>query len=240
VGRSSGETPKPNFLNLRGALLHWGQQNFRAYPWRLTRDPYRILIAEVMLHRTRASQVVPIYEQFVRRYSNARALHLAKPQDLYGLLRPLGLRWRIKLIREMAKDLVQKFDGRIPRDLDTLKSLPGVSDYIAGAVRCFAWNEPEVLLDTNTVRVASRFFGVPARDSSRRSRVFKDLLRQLLDPQHPRAFNLALLDLADALCTAKRPPVISICPLSSWCVHALQSRPTDDSKEYVHREGQRR
>lgn len=223
---------------LRKALMHWGQQNFRAFPWRLTRDPYRILIAEVMLHRTQASQVIPIYERLVKMYPNARALHRARPRELNALLRPLGLRWRIKLISRMAEELVEKFSGRIPRDREALTALSGVSDYIAGAVRCFAWDKPEVLLDTNTVRVASRFFSVPARDSSRRSRAFKDYLGQLLDTQHPRAFNFALLDLADALCTARRPPRTTMCPLSPWCVYArTQTGATGNGKRQVRSRG---
>lgn len=229
--------PDSSLVSLRKALLEWGQKNCRSFPWRLTKDPYRILVAEVMLHRTQARQVIPIYEKFIRRYPNIHALHQSSPQELYTLLRPLGLRWRNRLIRRMTKDLVRKFAGQVPRDKDALKRLPGVSDYIAGAVRCFAWDEPEILLDTNTVRVASRLFGVPSRDSSRRSKTFRDLLGKLLDRDHPRAFNLALLDLAQVICTAGRSPATSVCPLNPWCTFAhnlpLARKPVDK----LHRRG---
>jgi len=145
--------------SFRKRLLAWGQKHFRPFPWRCTADPYRVLIAEVMLHRTQASQVVPVYEQFIARYSDVATLAKAKREELRKSLRPLGLHWRIDLMHEMASDLMVRFHGQVPQEKGELLSLPGVSEYIASAVLCFAWNSPQPLIDTNTVRVTGRCSG---------------------------------------------------------------------------------
>jgi A/G-specific adenine glycosylase len=128
----------------------------------------------------------------------------------------------VTLIKQMANELVVRFSGLVPRERADLLSLPGVSDYIASAVRCFAWNEPEALLDTNTVRVVGRLFGLHIRDSSRRNRRFRELLTLLVDPAEPRAYNYALLDLGSQCCTARRPPDCLACPAMRWCTHTTQ------------------
>jgi A/G-specific adenine glycosylase len=117
----------------------------------------------------------------------------------------------------MSTDLIERFDGRVPQDKSALLSLPGVSEYIASAVRCFAWNTPEALIDTNTVRVIGRLFGLEVKDSSRRNRLFIQLITALTDPDEPRNYNYALLDLADRICTKRQTPDHSMCPVSEFC-----------------------
>jgi A/G-specific adenine glycosylase len=202
---------------VRQALKEWGRNNFRVYPWRRTSDPYRVLISEVMLHRTQAKQVLPIYEDFIQNYPNVVELSKATKEDLHDSLYSLGLRWRIDLIYAMARVLNEDFNGQIPMSKEDLLSLPGISEYIAGAVRCFAWNLPEPILDTNTVRVIGRMFGLEIKDSSRRNRQFRDLIAALVDPDEPRAYNYALLDLADKVCMKKQLPDCLRCPVLEWC-----------------------
>lgn len=203
---------------VRKALIAWGREHFRSFPWRLTQDPYCVLMAEVMLHRTQALQVIPVYEQFVRRYPDVPAFAQASNEELHGVLYSLGLRWRIDLTHAMAAELVTRFDGQVPQEKADLLSLSGVSDYIASAVRCFAWNLPEPLVDTNTVRIIGRLFGLEIKDSSRRNRRFRELITALVDPKEPRAYNYALLDLAHLICTKKHAPGCGKCPLQKWCV----------------------
>lgn len=204
----------------REALTAWGREHFRSFPWRLTEDPYSIVIAEVMLHRTQARQVLPVYCRFIRRYADVRELAGAAKAELHELLYSLGLRWRTDLMWDMATELVMRFDGRIPRDKSALISLPGVSDYIASAVRCFAWGFPEPLIDTNTVRVVGRLFGLETRDSSRRNRRFRQLIGALVDPSDPRAYNYSLLDLGEEVCVKKRDPDCHRCPVRASCLSA--------------------
>lgn len=203
--------------SFRTALVGWGKAHFREFPWRLTDDPYLVLMAEVMLHRTQASQVVPIYERFISSYPNVLSLASATRQDIHDALYSLGLHWRIDLVFKMATELVDRFGGQVPRKRESLLSLPGVSEYIAGAVRCFAWNLPEALIDTNTVRVIGRVFGLQIKDSSRRNRRFKELIEMLVDDSRPRLYNYALLDLASQICIKRALPRCFECPIRAYC-----------------------
>lgn len=207
----------------RKALITWGRHHFRSFPWRLAEDPYCLLVAEAMLHRTQAPQVVPVYERFIEQYPGISILARATKEELHDSLYSLGLRWRIDLIHEMAAHLATHFDGQVPQQKADLLSLPGASQYIAGAVRCFAWDLPEPLVDTNTVRVIGRLFGLEIKDSSRRNRRFRELIMALVDPNEPRAYNYALLDLADQVCMKKRPPECARCPVLPHCVHGTRS-----------------
>lgn len=203
----------------RKALVAWGREHLRSFPWRLTEDPYRILMAEVMLHRTQARQVKQVYERFIERYPDVPALAQTTKEELHDVLYSLGLRWRIELTHKMVIELMERFGGQIPREEPDLLSLPGVSEYIARAVRCFAWNQPEPLVDTNTVRVVGRLFGLEIKDSSRRNRRFRELISALVDPEEPRVYNYALLDLAEQICMKKRPPECFSCPVQKYCMY---------------------
>jgi A/G-specific adenine glycosylase len=202
----------------REILVAWGKEHFRPFPWRLTESPYHILIAEVMLHRTQAIQVVPVYTQFIERYPDIRALAGATKEDFHDTLSSLGLRWRIDLILDMKAGLMSQFEGEVPREKSELLSLSGVSDYIASAVRCFAWNLPEALIDTNTVRIVGRLFAVEVKDSSRRNRRFRTIIQAMVDPARPREYNYALLDLANHFCDKQRPCCVG-CPVIGFCNH---------------------
>lgn len=208
-----------NSGDFRRVLIGWGREHFRPFEWRMTKDPYRILVAEVMLHRTQACQVRPVYEQFIVRFPSAAVLAASTREELYDALHPLGLRWRIDLMHEMALEMVTSFGGSVPQEKADLLSLKGVGDYIASAVRCFAWNLPEPLIDTNTVRIVGRLWGLETRDSSRRNRRFQELIAALVDPEEPRLYNYAMLDLADQVCIKGRPPDCLRCPISMYCLH---------------------
>lgn len=197
-------------------LISWWQTHHREFPWRRNRTPYKILIAEILLHRTQASQVAPVFATFLQNYPDLRRLSSASAADLHQLLDPLGLRWRTDLLLKMVKILSAKYGGKIPSDRIELESLPGVGHYIAAAVRCFAFGLPEPILDTNTVRVVGRLFGVKITDGSRRSKKFKDLYEQIMERERPPEFNFAMLDLASLICKPAKP-LCHVCPLMNMC-----------------------
>lgn len=210
---------------LRSELLRWWEHAKRSYPWRETRDPYSVLIAETLLHRTRAQQVVPLYKLFLEYFPNVHALAKSTPEDLQRLFHSAGLQWRWEKLHAMAAELEARFQGQIPIDFKQLTSLPGVSHYIASALRCFAFGCPDAVLDTNTIRVTGRLFGLPITDSSRRSNLFKAVLQSLVDSENPRDFNFALIDLAAMICRVKSP-LHQECPLQGYC-HFFQSNPSE-------------
>ena len=120
-------------------------------------------------------------------------------------------------MHQMASELVSNFDSQIPVEKAALQSLPGISDYIASAVRCFAWNKADALIDTNTVRITGRMFDLEIKDSSRRNRRFRSAIETLVDPHNPKDFNYALLDLANKLCKKTKPPECILCPANQFC-----------------------
>jgi A/G-specific adenine glycosylase len=200
----------------RANLLGWRKTNKRNFSWRTTHDPFKVLIAEILLHRTKAEQVVPLYQIFLEKYPDIHSIAISSPFEIEETFHSAGLHWRWKLLQSMACEIETKFKGEIPYNIEALISLPGVSHYIGSAVRCFAFGYPDVLLDTNTVRVSGRIFGLIITDSSRRSLKFRNILESLIDIEHPREFNWALIDFAAIVCKSRKPDHPN-CPFTNYC-----------------------
>lgn len=205
-----------SLTNLRAALLSWWRENGRSFPWRSTTSAFQILMAEMMLRRTQACQVVPVYVRFISQYPDARSLANAAASEVSDALYSLGLSWRVPAFQQLARVLVDQYDSYVPTDYNTLITLPGVGDYVAAAVCSFAFEQPRIIADTNTVRVAGRIYGISTHAESRRRKPIRELLEALLDRLDPRQFNYALLDLAALICTPSDPEC-SICPLNLLC-----------------------
>ncbi len=204
---------------IRTELLLWGEQNLRKFPWRETSDPYRIVIAEVMLHRTKANQVKEVYEEFILRYPDFESVVKAGREVIKADLKSLGLFWRADLLYDMAKEIVDTYDGKLPLDKKKLMAMPGVGNYISAAILCFGYNLPEPILDTNTVRVLGRIFGLKITDSSRRSKLFHDVMYDLVDFWDPRTVSFVLIDYANMVCIAGEKPRCEVCNLKDICIY---------------------
>ena len=207
-------------------LLHWWNTNSRNFPWRDTRNPFHILISEIMLRRTRAEQVVPVYVEFVSKYPDPQSLKNADAKEIETLLYSLGLAWRVPAFQQIANHLCQKFDGRVPTQYSDLLSLPGVGDYVASAVCCFAFDQPIMIVDTNTVRVIGRIYGTKTHAESRRDKRVRELVKTTLNSKNPRKHNYALLDLAAKVCLPHKPQC-NKCPLSNYCAYHQQLKITE-------------
>lgn len=218
-----GSSGNINRNTLSKELLIWWAKNKRIFPWRETRNPYNVLVSEVLLHRTKAKQVVSIYEEFIAKFPTIADLSNANLDEVTRLLLPLGLHWRVKLLHQMAALIVHEYKGKIPSSKRELESLPGIGHYISSAVRCFTFSYPEPLLDANTVRILGRIFGVQVTDGSRRKKSFQELAQSILDRDNPREFNYALIDLGALICKPKKPLCVA-CPLNQMC--QLSSRIT--------------
>lgn len=222
-------------------LHDWYTRNGRTFPWRETTDPYRVLIAELMLRRTQARQVEPVYRVFIAKFPDPAALATAEPAEVATTLYPLGLPWRALQFQKMAIQVVAQTGGTIPGDRHELLALAGVGDYVASAVRTVAFGEPGVLVDTNTVRVAGRYLGFPTHAESRRNRAVRAAIGTLIDPTRPREANLALLDFAALVCRAPRPQC-GQCPMAAHCMwyntyaeaNQLPGGRDEDAARYTH------
>ena len=196
----------------RSALIRWHHRNVRAYPWRRQSDPWLILMAESCLHRTRADQVASVFDRLVKLAPTDA--DLLRNRDLFRMAsKPLGLSWRVESLIETAQVLVDRHGGIPPNDWPPLRALPGVGDYVAAAVMCFAYGKPTVLLDTNTLRIARRLVG-DRKLASWEARV--ELYRRSGRTGPDAAWNYALLDLGGIVCTA-RHQACAVCPVSRMC-----------------------
>lgn len=190
---------------LRKKLLQWYQKEGRNYPWRTAKDPYKILIAEIMLRRTRADQVLPVYENFVKRYPTVESLSKGNRGIIQKLTYSLGLNWRNQRFRDLARCIISMYQGEIPKSRDELKKLPGVGEYVAGVFLSSAFNRKEWIVDTNVVRVFSRFFGIRIKGDGRRDKKITSIAERFVDCDNPRQVNFAIIDFAALLCKKINP-----------------------------------
>lgn len=211
-------------------LLAWHVEHARTFPWRSS-SPFHILVAECLLHRTRASQVAPIYNAFVVRYPAPENLATADPAEVRKALAPLGLSWRIDLMIGMAQQIVTAHGGSVPDTRADLLALPGVGPYIADAVLCFGFQQPVALVDANTIRIAGRYlYAVEWKGDARRAQQVVRSVARLVDPARPVPTNYALLDFGALVCTA-RNPACGNCPVSQHCLYRLAPRqPKSDAR----------
>jgi DNA (cytosine-5)-methyltransferase 1 len=197
----------------RRTLLAWHAKHKRDFPWRqpgLT--PWLVLMAEMCLHRTRADQAARVFSRLTHIAPTPRSMVRNEDQALEAM-QSLGLRWRAENMVEVAKVLVEDFRGKVPSSELELRSLPGVGDYVAQAVRCFGFGHRAVLVDTNTARITGRIFH---REDGRRWQLRLDLYR-LAGAKGPDAeFNFALLDLGALICSAGVPRC-DACPVRPHC-----------------------
>lgn len=199
--------------------MRWFDRRGRDYPWRRTNDPFRVLLAEMMLRRTRADQVEAVYRDFLRKYPDAKALAGASKKQVQELLYPLGLRWRIPAFKALAKELKERHGGKVPQTREELKQLPGVGEYVAGAVLSVAYGKREWIVDTNVVRLFRRYFGTETSREGRRDKHVIEIAKAFSQGKNPRKANLSMLDFSALVC-AVRNPACPTCLLKADCCHA--------------------
>jgi len=199
-------------------LLEWYGQNARRLPWRESRDPYAVWVAEIMLQQTRVETVIPYYQRWMERFPELRALAAASEQEVLAAWEGLGYYGRARNLRRAAQVVVQKHDGRLPEDVDELERLPGIGRYTAAAISSIAFGRDEATLDGNIRRVLARLFDVdkPARSRDGERQLWS-LARGMLPVGQAGAFNQALMDLGATLCTPHAPDCAA-CPLHNFCL----------------------
>ena len=202
--------------------LKWFHANGRQFPWRRTRNPYFVLLAEKLLQQTAAgTHVVASYKALTHRYPTIRSLARSQSPRLKSILKPLGLGYRAEELVRLSRAIVADHGSTIPKNYRQLVDLPGVGEYIARAVMSFAFQLDTPVVDTNIARLLHRYFGLqfPVSKNPARSRRLTTLAGNLVPPHRSREFNLALLDICAAYCLPSKPRC-SGCPLSSSCHYA--------------------
>jgi A/G-specific adenine glycosylase len=206
-------------VEFRAMILEWFRSEGRDYPWRRTRDPYAILVSEVMLQQTRLAVVLGkgYYQRFMDAFPSVNDLAQAGEQELLRVWEGLGYYRRARMLQSTAIAVSEHNKGRFPEDENELLQLPGVGRYTAAALRSFAYDLPSPLVDGNVMRVLSRLYddSTPI-DSSAGIRLAWERAADLLDRDHPRLYNSALMELGQRVCKVGVPDCIH-CPVSSFC-----------------------
>jgi A/G-specific adenine glycosylase len=202
---------------MRAALLRWFRANQRDLPWRRTRDPWAIWISEAMLQQTRVDTVLRYWEPFLERFPDVRALADAPIEDVFSAWAGLGYYSRARNLQRAAQEVVARFDGRVPREVEALRSLPGVGRYTAGAIASIAFDEPAPIVDGNVERVLARWFGLrdDVKASATTARLW-EIAAALARGNTPGQLNQAVMELGALLCTP-RAPLCQDCPIARGC-----------------------
>ncbi len=206
----------------RSRLKAWAKRNCRDFPWRRTCDPYAILVAELLLQKTAAATVAPVYQEFVDRYPTLADLAAAPAGEVASLLQPLGLFFRAQKLRESVQVILENYGGEIPCTEAELLELPGVGKYIARSVCANAFGQPKAVLDTNVARILQRFFGIDGGKVKSRSPELWSAADRVAPKQEVGPWNLGLLDFGAAVCTARNPRC-GECPLQQQCEYKISS-----------------
>lgn len=196
-------------------LLRWGRCNFKDYPWRFEDDPWLSLAAEFMLQRTRAIQVVPVFNEFRERFPTAQRLVDAGEAAAREITGRLGLHWRGPLLIELARQVVSR-GGTPPEVMDELRGFTGVGMYTAAAWLSLHRGKRASIIDANVARWLSRMTGLPYNRDPRHVRWVQDLAERLTPRRAYRDYNYAVLDFTMAICTT-RQPACAVCPLRATC-----------------------
>jgi A/G-specific adenine glycosylase len=196
-------------------VLAWYAVHGRDLPWRKTRDPYAILVSEILSHQTQISRVVPVYELLLERYPTVRAMAGAPLAEVKAITDPLGYKIRGRWLHAVALQVADRADGKFPETLEELRRLPGVGRYTAGALMNFAHHRDAPLLDTNVARLLRRHFGVTVSARARTAELWS--LAAAVNPKGKgHLINQAMMDLGALVCRARSPRCNS-CPLARSC-----------------------
>ena len=202
---------------IRATLLRWYDLEHRPLPWRGERDPYRVLVSEMMLIQTTVAAVVPYYERFLERFPSVEQLAEASEDEVLKVWEGLGYYRRARQLHAAAKTVVQEHEGTFPAEVERLLKLPGVGRYIAGAVASFAFDQPAPILEANTQRVVARWLAWTEPLSSPRSqRRLWQAAERVVPAIRPGAFNQAFMDLGALVCSPRQPRCLT-CPVRELC-----------------------
>jgi A/G-specific adenine glycosylase len=204
-------------------LLDWFGAHRRELPWRASRDPYRVWVAEIMLQQTRIAAVMPYYERFLAKLPTVEALAHAPQDDVLKLWSGLGYYSRARNLHRAAQEIAARHGGEFPRKFEAALALPGIGRYTAAAVLSIAYDAPLAVLDGNVARVFARLGAI--RGDLRESRRWRELSETAQGhiaarlPAHaaPGDWNQALMELGETVCTPQIPRCRA-CPVARWCL----------------------
>jgi A/G-specific adenine glycosylase len=199
-----------------GPLAAWFQKHKRDLPWRTDRTPYRVTVSEFMLQQTQVSTVLPYYARWMKQFPSWSTLARANETEVIKAWEGLGYYTRARNLHRLAQAVVER-GGELPADVASLRSLPGIGPYTAGAISSLAFEQKAALVDGNVIRVLARVFHITEDVSQPRvQKAFWALAEGLLPEKHCGAHNESLMELGAMLCTPHNPQCL-LCPLQPVC-----------------------
>src|SRR6266508_2723039 len=216
-----------NLADIRQSLMRWFAESARDLPWRRTRDPYHIMVAEIMLQQTQVDRVVPKYLAFLELFPTVEALAAAPTAAVIRAWTGLGYNRRAVNMQRTARTVLEQHGGRFPRDVATLRQLPGIGPYSAGAIACFAFEQDIAFMDTNIRRVVLRLFVGPEHEDAMSAARLLALAQAAIPPNHGWTWNQAIMELGALICTAAAPACWR-CPVHSFCRSYAARRTADE------------
>ncbi len=208
---------KHDYGSFAQALVDWFLLRGRDYPWRRTTDAWAILVSEIMLQQTTIPTVLGRYEAWLQQFPTPAHLAAADEQTALRSWEGLGYYRRVRALRAAAITITEQHGGVFPTEEAAIRALPGIGDYTVAAVLSFAYNRPAALVDTNVSRVFARVFNdaAPVDAPATRKRHLA-LAAELVHSSNPRAYNAALMELGQTICTTGTPSCM-LCPVREFC-----------------------
>jgi len=198
-------------------LLGWYDENNRKLPWRETRDPYAILVSELMLQQTQVKTVIPYYHRFLDRFPTVEALAEASEEDLLKMWQGLGYYRRARHLQAAARQIVENHEAVFPSEKSEIDQLKGVGAYTSAAIASIAFNLPHACVDGNVIRVISRLSASDEDVSlAKTKKNIQEVAQQQLDLGRPGDFNQAMMELGATVCTPRNPCCLT-CPVNQFC-----------------------
>jgi len=209
---------EPDRAAIRRQLLAWYRARKRDLPFRRTKDPYAILVAETILQRTRMQAGLPYYERFLAAFPTVHDLAVASEAEVLRVWEGLGYYRRARNLHAAAKVIVERHRGELPSDFEALRALPGIGDYTAGALGSIAFGLRVPAVDGNVTRVLSRLYRIEEDTGrSETKRHVRALAAELVPTEAPGEWNQAVMELGATVCLPRSPRCGS-CPVSSECL----------------------
>ena len=211
---------QPNMQELAKKLVRWHEQNMRPLPWREDRDPYHVWVSEIMLQQTRIEAVIEHYYAFMAALPTLADLAAVEEEKLLKLWEGLGYYSRARNLKKAAVKIMEDFGGVFPHDYNTLRTLPGIGDYTAGAIASICFDEKVPAVDGNVLRVLARVkkdkSNVLLPETKKKAEIF---LKENM-PDKSGSFNEGLMELGETICLPNGLPLCADCPIREHCAVA--------------------
>ena len=215
-------------------LLQWHNYNKRDFEWRKTDDPYKILISEILLHKTDSKKVEEIYQDVICKYPTIHHVFDTEIEHLEKGFKEIGLFYRAKRLKKNAEIIISRYNNKIPDEKERLMQLNGIGNYISNAILCFAYKKGVPIVDTNVIRIYSRIFNIKSQKS--RPQNDKDIwnyAKYLLPDKNYKSYNYAILDFGSKICKARKP-LCTVCIFRNDCYYYKKVKENESKIDQIY------